>query len=304
MLSICIPIFNFDMRKLVYDLSNQMAQAKYPCQLILIDDKSSDTFRGMNREVCSKHLYIELKENIGRSRIRNLFLNYAEFENLLFLDCDVQADKQFLENYLNFIENNSFDVVFGGLKDDLRKPPASHRLRWQYANKRENADVEIRSAQPYKFFKTCNFIIRKETLNEIKFDEKIIGYGHEDTLFAIELEKRGKTVLHTDNAVYHISNESNKLFLDKTEEAVKNLVYIYNTNENKKEIAQYSKLLSTHFKLRKYRLLTTFNLFYGSVSPLVYRRLLSGSGCMMLLDLFKLNTLNKEMKKHRKSHYR
>lgn len=297
MLSICIPIFNFDMRKLVTDLSNQMEQVKHPCQMILIDDKSSDSFRDINREVCSKHLYIELKENIGRSRIRNLFLNYAEFELLLFLDCDVQVDEQFLENYLNFIENNSFDVVFGGLQDDLQIPPASHRLRWQYANKRENADVLTRSAQPYKFFKTCNFIIRKETLNKIKFDEKIVGYGHEDTLFAIELEKRGKTVLHTDNAVYHISNESNNLFLDKTEEAVRNLVYIYNTNENKKEIAQYSKLLSTHFKLRKYQLLTIFNLFYGCISPLIYRRLLSGSGCMMLLDLFKLNTLNKEMRK-------
>lgn len=285
------------MRKLVYDLSNQMAQAKYPCQLILIDDKSSDAFRGMNREVCSKHLYIELKENIGRSRIRNLFLNYAEFEHLLFLDCDVQVDKPFLENYLNFITNNSFDVVFGGLKDDLRKPPASHRLRWQYANKRENADVAIRSAQPYKFFKTCNFIIRKETLNEIKFDEKIVGYGHEDTLFAIELEKRGKIVLHTDNAVYHISNESNKLFLDKTEEAVKNLVYIYNNNENKEDIALYSKLLSTYFKLKKYGLIPLFNLFYRIVSPSVYSLLLSGKGNMMLLDLFKLNALNKKMRK-------
>lgn len=299
MLSICIPIFNFDMRKLVTDLSNQMEQVKHPCQMILIDDKSSDSFRDINREVCGKHLYIELKENIGRSRIRNLFLNYAEFDYLLFLDCDVQVDEQFLENYLNFIENNSFDVVFGGLKDDLQIPPASHRLRWQYANKRENADVATRSAQPYKFFKTSNFIIRKETLNEIKFDEKIIGYGHEDTLFAIELEKRGKTVLHTDNAVYHISNESNKLFLDKTEEAVRNLVYIYNSNENKKEIAQYSKLLSTHFKLRKYGLLTIFNLFYGCISPLVYRLLLSGKGSMRLLDLFKLNALNKEMKKIR-----
>ncbi len=301
MLSICIPIFNFDMRKLVTDLSNQMAQVKYPCKLILIDDKSTDSFRDTNRDVCSKHLYIELKENIGRSRIRNLFLNYAEFDYLLFLDCDVQVDEQFLENYLNFIENNSFDVVFGGLQDDLQVPPASHRLRWQYANKRENADVPTRSAQPYKFFKTCNFIIRKETLNEIKFDEKIVGYGHEDTLFAIELEKREKIVLHTDNAVYHISNESNKLFLDKTEEAVRNLVYIYNTNENKKEIAQYSKLLSTHFKLHKYGLLTLFNLFYGCISPLIYQQLLSGSGCMMLLDLFKLNALNKEMRKQRKS---
>lgn len=296
MLSICIPVYNFDMRKLVGDLSNQMAQAKEPCQLILIDDKSTDAFRQINKSACSKHLYVELEENIGRSRIRNLFLRYARYDNLLFLDCDVQVDDNFLETYLHFIANNKFDVIFGGLQDDLRVPPASHRLRWIYANKRENASVAIRSAHPYRFFKTCNFVIRKQNLDEIKFNENIVGYGHEDTLFAIELEKHNKLVVHIQNAVYHISNESNREFMEKTKKAAENLVFIYRMNGDKDEIVSYSKLLSTHFQLRKYRLLPVFKLFYGCIAPFVNRQLMAGSSNLMLLDLYKLNALNKEMK--------
>ncbi len=298
MLSICVPIYNFDVRSLVSDLSKQINGSDYPIELILIDDASSVEFKRLNKEECNKHIYIELPENIGRSRIRNLFLQYANFENLLFLDCDVGIGRKFLENYLLFLRNKEFDVIFGGLTYNSAKPPVTHRLRWHYGTQRESVTTLARSKFPYKYFKTCNFVIKKEVLNEIKFDEKIIGYGHEDTLFAIELEKHNKLVLHINNEVSHDSNESNEEFLEKTQKSADNLAFIYKTYEDKKAIIQYSKLLSSHFQLRKFRLINLFHFSYSICEPIVNEFLRSGTKHLLIFDLYKLNCMNEAMKRN------
>jgi len=45
-------------------------------------------FKKINENVCRKEIYIQLDNNIGRAKIRNLFLKYAKYDYLLFLDCD------------------------------------------------------------------------------------------------------------------------------------------------------------------------------------------------------------------------
>ena len=87
MISICIPVYNFNITSLVNELSNQVNSLNIPCEIIVIDD-CSENFKRINKIECEKHTYIELSENIGRARIRNLFLKYAKYEYLLFLDCD------------------------------------------------------------------------------------------------------------------------------------------------------------------------------------------------------------------------
>lgn len=45
----------------------------------------------INRTLESKQVkYIELKKNIGRAKIRNLFIEYTTNPYLLFLDCDTK----------------------------------------------------------------------------------------------------------------------------------------------------------------------------------------------------------------------
>lgn len=297
MLSICIPIYNFDVRTLVGDLAQQMSILEQPCELILIDDKSTDAYREINREECSKHLYIELDENIGRSRIRNLFLKYARYDYLLFLDCDVGVRTDFLAIYCDYFLHHTCDVIFGGLQSDSHKPLASQKLRWKYGNKRESVGSDVREKSPYKFFKTCNFIIKKSVLDEIRFNEKIVGYGHEDTLFAIELEKHKKSIAHIDNAVSHNSNETNQEFLEKTKKSAENLVFIFAHNSNKEDIVLFSKLLYTHFELRKNRILWMFKVFYFCFGIIIEKLLKSGLGNLFLFDIYKLNCLHKAMKK-------
>jgi hypothetical protein len=72
MISICIPVYNFNITSLISELSNQIDLLNTECEIIVIDD-CSDKFKRINQIACAKHTYIELSENIGRARIRNLF---------------------------------------------------------------------------------------------------------------------------------------------------------------------------------------------------------------------------------------
>ena len=116
-ISVCIPVYNFDVRELVNSLSKEITNAELNAEIILIDDASTKDFVKVNKSLKEvANLFIFLKKNIGRSAIRNLFLKYASGDFLLFLDCDAKIiSEKFLKNYLQFInENKESKLVFVG----------------------------------------------------------------------------------------------------------------------------------------------------------------------------------------------
>src|SRR5215469_11442754 len=102
--SICIPVFNFDVKPLLQTLLAEIKTYSIGAEIILIDDGSSDDIARSNEQSANELsvTYIRLEKNIGRSAIRNLFMEYAQADQLLFLDCDVMPrSKNFIQNYLN-----------------------------------------------------------------------------------------------------------------------------------------------------------------------------------------------------------
>ncbi|MBE9467545.1 MAG: glycosyltransferase [Bacteroidetes bacterium] len=65
MISICIPIYNFNVVNLVNELVRQGKTLNKESEIILIDDCSSTKFRQINELVCKKVKYISLNKNIG-----------------------------------------------------------------------------------------------------------------------------------------------------------------------------------------------------------------------------------------------
>ena len=160
MISICIPIYNFNVSPLLDELSMQMEKAEASVELILIDDCSSSEYKERNKSVCNKHRYIELEENIGRAKIRNLFLDHAQYDHLLFLDCDsLIPNKTFLSNYLKAIKKGESSIICGGRIYDSAKPDSNKLLRWKYGIEKESLSYEERMQQPNKSFMTNNFLI-------------------------------------------------------------------------------------------------------------------------------------------------
>lgn len=247
-----------------------------------------------NEKACRDHTCILLEENIGRSKIRNLFLNYANYDKLLFLDCDSAIiSNEFLENYIKEAILNNSGVIYGGLVNDKTEPPRERRLRWKYGIIREGGKASIRERWPYRYFRGNNFLVDRKILEAIKFDEKIVEYGYEDTLFAYRLMKTGIQVRHIDNPVLHSCNEENAEFLRKSEKSVENLVSIIGYAGYDEEFMGNIRLLRVFKRIRKLKLCSIVDLSFMLLNPWLKILLTKGFAGLWLLDFYKLGHLNR-----------
>lgn len=297
MLSVCIPIYNVNVNELVSALQAQAAKLDVPIEIILIDDHSNDNFMAVNKELTASIVkYVYLPENIGRARVRNKFLEFAQYENLLFLDCDseiVRAD--FLARYITELKNGA-KVICGGRIYSEVVPPKNIRLHWKYGRTIESQPAAIRQLEPNASFMTNNFAIAKSVFEEIKLNEKLEGYGHEDTLFGYDLEKHGIIVKHIDNPLLHAELHNNAVFMKNTESALHNLVKVCAIMQNDETLINEVRLLKTYFRLKKSGMLFFMRMGYVIEGKAIRALLAAGIANMFLYNFYKLGYLSKIMK--------
>jgi len=297
-ISVCIPVYNFDVRELVYELKNQITEQDLPVEIILIDDHSEISFSGLNSEIqYIADSYTVLGQNIGRSKIRNLFLNCAKGEYLLFLDCDGKLiHGNFLMNYLNFIHKNpDAEVLYGGRTVPANVPDQKHLLRWKFALERENLSVEARKLHPYLSFQTNNFVIRKEVLSRIPFNVSYSNYGYEDLLFAMDLKSEKIFIGHIENPVLNNDVETNEVYLEKVKESVASVSSMLKTNHVKDRISEI-KLVKAFKRLNFFPFGSFIIFLFQKCEKLLEKKLLKGNGSLLYLDFYKLGMLFKLMK--------
>ncbi|SHI99048.1 Glycosyltransferase, GT2 family [Cruoricaptor ignavus] len=285
-LSVCIPVFNFDVRRLVSDLAQEISRKKIDAEIILIDDASEDYFQEKNSEITPRvNSYIFLQENIGRSAIRNMFLRYASGEWLLFLDCDAGiVSENFLSKYLEFFaQNPEATAVYGGFSED----GAQRTLRNYYSAKREVPALAARRKHPHTSLKGINFAIRRDVFAKINFDERISTYGYEDWMLGYSLAKNEFPVDHIENPVLHLDKTTDAEFLKKTECSMRTLARLLKDK-------QYADAISGMKIAKAYRLLSNLHLakhfseLFNVFEKPVKRLLLSGNYFIPLLDFYKI----------------
>lgn len=301
MISILIPVYNFSIVSLVTALHKQATRAGIPFEIIVLDDCSSALLRDQNKEVGSMSgvRLLELDKNIGRSRIRNRLADMAQYENLLFMDCDSEIPaSSYIENYLHFC--NKEMVVCGG-RIYRSEPPEEpeYLLRWVYGISKEQIADSVRNVTPYRSFMTNNFLIAKTILRQIQFDESIIQYGHEDTLFGLELKKKGIIVKHINNPLIHNGLEISSEFLRKTAEGVDNLLTLLQDGKIDRNDIQDIKLLKAYDWISKLRLIGGYLLFYSLISNAVMRNLLGSNPSIFAFDLYKLSLVSQLIRKRK-----
>lgn len=295
MISVCIPIYNFNVTELVSKLSSQVNKLDVPAEIILIDDCSNEEYKKLNESICSQHHYIQLNKNIGRSAIRNRFLEYAKYDYLLFLDCDsLVISDSFFKKYLDAILANPKAVICGGRVYGTTVPEKSKMLRWKYGIEKESKSVNERNKKPHASFMSNNFVISKVLFQQIPFDQRITGYGHEDTLLGFELQKNNCEVLHIENPILNGDIENSETYLKNTERAVINLIQLLQYTNFNKSLIENIKLLHVFYKvffLRKF-IAAIFTVFH----PIIKRQLKSGFPNLYVFDFYKLGILCKYYK--------
>ena len=288
MLSILIPVYNYDITKLVNEIHRQVMDSFVDFEIVVIEDGSRQ-FLEENKKIekllfCS---YEALDKNIGRSAVRNRLADKAKYDHLLFLDCDGEVNSShYVEKYLSFCNEDS--VVIGGTAYDKTNRDKKYSLRLKYGRAREaRMAMERERDGKYSHFSTFNFLISKNIFQKIRFDETIRGYGHEDTLFGHQIAEMGCEVHHIDNPLIHKGLDNNETFLRKTEEGTRNLYFLHQTGDYP-FLANQSKLLSTFIRIQERKLTPFFSSLFKFSGRLLRKNLTGKCPSLFIFDIYKL----------------
>ena len=289
MLSILIPAYNHDLTDLVKGLWNQAFVSEIPHEILIIDDNSAAGFRSRNRALTSmSHVrYLQLEENVGRSRIRNMLANKARFESLLFIDADARImAADYLSRYIGMLGNER--VICGGTAYLPDMPgDATYHLRWFYGRKREERSAKERSKDPCRAFSSFQFLTTRKIMEQVPFDNDLKAYGHEDTVFGLALEQQGIPVLHIDNTLVHDGLEPADEFLDKTRQGLRNLKFLVDQGRYP-GLVQGVRILKKYYFVGKIGLHPGLKWFYGAGSVWMNKNLKRRKPRLWILDLYKL----------------
>ena len=253
MISILIPVHNYDVVALVHSMKDGMAKVPEYCEILIGDDGSDREYREKYLSLESDNVrVISAAKNIGRAAIRNRLALEAKGDYLLFIDADAMMPgtaEAYLQKYLPAIESAS--VVCGGVKyHDTEPGDPDKLLRWKFGRYREQKKASDRNKRPHSSFSTFNVIIQKSVFSRIRFNEELRQYGHEDTLLGYQFKKAGINILHIDNTLLHEGLETNREFLNKTKLGIENLSQLYDKVTDKPAFSSAVRMLRIYNKLR------------------------------------------------------
>lgn len=291
MLSILIPIYNYNSYPLVKELHKQCLECEIEFEILCQDDASIQ-FLNENQKINSLEncSFKALEKNIGRSKIRNLLAKKAEYDCLLFLDADVFPKKEnFISEYIQYA-NTEEKIVNGGLLYQDEKPEKGKKLRWVYGKNREALPYKARAKNPYLSCLTLNFLISKSVFEKVSFNETIPNLRHEDTLFSYNLMQQNIKIEHINNPVYHYGLDDFKNAIRKENESLSALKYLIDHQLLPSNYVRISKLFS---KIKNLNLIPAFAFFYKITRSVFLKNLSSTNPSLFLFDLYRLGYLCK-----------
>ncbi len=293
MISILIPNYGQNIKKLIEDLLFQAKRVSFPVEIWIGDDASKEHIYLVNKKLEEQPIvrFIRKESRIGRSAIRNLLAKNAQYPNLLFIDSDAGIENPvFLQNY--FDQLGKYKVIVGGTAYQNNPPDnSSELLRWKYGKEKEERPASVRTEKPYASFSSFNFLIEKELFLKTRFDEGISDYGHEDTFFGYQLKKKSIPVLHIDNQLIHLGLDDAGYFLEKTRKGVEGLWNLYEKTGFDPEFSSDNTLLNKFEDLRKFKMQGILKWKFGLLKKQLERNLLGEQPSVILFQLYKLGHL-------------
>lgn len=290
MLSVLIPVYNYDCTELVQSIASQSHDYGIDYEIICRDDfleNDATTISNQKINSISNCSYQVNTEQLGRAKNRNYLASIAKYDWILFIDCDMlPVNTTFIKNYVEALKKGKFCAFYGGVAYQKKQLKDDNALRYYYGIEREAISLETRTKRPYKNSLTSNFLIQKRQFSFIKYNESISGYGYEDLVLIHNLKKKNIKIEQLDNPSYHMQLETSALFLEKCQQAMENLKRIEDlgliTHNHTRIQLAYQAL--DHFYMLKLFVFTT-RLFRKPIQ----RNLLSLQPNIKFLDIFKLS---------------
>ena len=289
MLSVLVPIFNYNVYPLIKELHKQCTDCGIAFEILCQDDASNSNVNVINEQVntlpyCS---FIALQENLAHRANRNSLAAQAQFEYLLFIDGDsVLIDPYFIKKYIDNLQN--FDVVYGGRLHPAQCPSKNQKLRWKYGRYIEDIPAANRKKKPYQSLLFNNTVIKKDCFNTVKFDKDLKKYGHDDTQLSYQLSLLKFKVNHIENPVIHGDIDTNLVYLNKTRESLQNLILLY---EEEKIDVTFVKLMQLYDFLKRIKFNFIISKTHVLLEKYMVRNLTGNNPNLLLFNWFRVGYL-------------
>jgi len=292
MISILIPVYNYSIVNLGNELLMQENKLDVPCEIIFFDDCSTnEKIKKENQLFCKNNniAYHVSKKNLGRAEARNSLAELARYEWLLFMDSDVFPVRQdYLKKFILSISPTG-QVYTGNIlyRRDVSEN-YKNNLRWKYGIKYEENCIKNDNRSKYLYLKSANLMVRKKTFKHNFFPVLKYNYGYEDTMLGLSLEEKGVKLEIIQNPVYHDGLETSQVFLNKTEEAIRNLAELIREENN---LCKRIKIIKLYYLLKKLNCVKYVKYLFEKNRNSMKKKLLSENSDVRIFQLYKFGYL-------------
>ncbi|MDD6603196.1 MAG: glycosyltransferase [Eubacteriales bacterium] len=217
LVSIIVPVYNVGLY--LNDALNSLREQTYNnLEFVLIDDGSEDE----SGAICDKFAELDKrfsvfhKENGGVSSARNIGVEKASGEYIMFLDADDMLEENAVEKLVDIITRETADVVLFEYTVDSADGSSVPVVHSEL-----NGEIAIKDAIKHSIMPTNRFlwskIYKAEIVKNIRFDTSL--HLGEDTVFACEAMLQGSKAYFLAEPLYHYvqseSSATRKPFFDK-----------------------------------------------------------------------------------------
>ncbi len=219
--SIIVPIYNSE-KTIERCIKSLISQTYKNIEIILIDDGSNDD----SKRICQRYLNLDnikynYKKNGGVSSARNIGIEKATGNYIVFVDSDDTIENNLIELMVEKKKNNP-DALIGCSVNVYQNNTVKSQLRAEKYSRNEFI-IEILNNRINGF--SCGFLFEKCKIN--KFNSSI--HYMEDTLFLMEYLKNENKVMFCNSYYNYIINESSITKSNLVEKVKNNVISINNS---------------------------------------------------------------------------
>lgn len=210
--SVIVPIYNAE--KTLRRCVDSLLREEYPdAEILLVNDGSSDGSGEICREYADRYpnvVYLE-KENGGVSTARNMGLDHANGDYIVFADSDDYAAEGFFSAMDEALQEQDADWIFfsccfddGKHKDYVKRTPVFA------ADRRESLSVILDSICRKTINGPYAKVFRREIISKNKFSFPVGASVAEDRAFNIQYSLYVSSLVISEHILYFVNTENDQ----------------------------------------------------------------------------------------------
>lgn len=257
---VSVIITNYNYEKFIGEAIESVLNQNYGnIELIIIDDGSTDNSRGVISGYTEKSTWIRpiYQDNSGVVAARNIGIQEAKGEFLIFLDADDRLPAQYVRDLVSFMDKNLLDIVYTDVRMFGSAEGVSNFPEYNLERLKNHNFIHVSS------------LIRRSSIGDTRFDEHLSNLTHEDWDFFLSLCLSGAKAEKCDSVsldyrIHHSSRNNKKETQEDKKRYVDTYSYIirkYTKTDMKSEFEYLSGLMFANWYTELYEEVEIMNAY-------------------------------------------